>query len=364
MSVNQIGYEVDFLPVGEGEKSGDAIGFRFGNLLVDLAQQTVFVIDGGFKSSGQALVNHIRQYYKTNHVEVVVATHPDNDHASGLEIVLNEMDVDYLMMHKSWEHTKDISHLFEDGRVTDESVKRALRESLEETRTLELLAKEKKIEIVEPFYGITGYNNVLRVLGPTVAYYESLLPGYRGTPEPKQGVGAFTQFFKEAKEIVKKIAENWGFETLDDTGETSGENNSSAILLFTIAGESLLFTGDAGIPALLQAITWLQQEQFDFSKLSFIQVPHHGSQRNIGPSLLDILIGPKLAQEKKVKTAFLSVSPDGSPKHPAKKVTNAFLRRGAPVHATSGQAKCHFERAPDRGWIKSTALPFYQEVEE
>ncbi|HLE17462.1 MAG TPA: hypothetical protein VI728_04160, partial [Syntrophales bacterium] len=89
-----------------------------------------------------------------------------------------------------------------------------------------------------------------------------------------------------------------------------------------------------------------------------------GSQRNIGPSLLDILIGPKLAQEKKVKTAFLSVSPDGSPKHPAKKVTNAFLRRGAPVHATSGQAKCHFERAPDRGWIKSTALPFYQEVEE
>ena len=61
MSVNQIGYEVDFLPVGEGEKSGDAISFRFGNLLVDLAQQTVFVIDGGFKSSGQALVDHIRK---------------------------------------------------------------------------------------------------------------------------------------------------------------------------------------------------------------------------------------------------------------------------------------------------------------
>jgi len=351
------------MPVGGGEKSGDSICLRFGNLLSDPPEQTVFVIDGGFKDSGKALVDHIKKYYKTDHVNVVVSTHPDYDHASGLEIVLNEMDVDYLMLHKPWEHTENISYMFEDGRVTDESVKRVLRESLAESRTLETLAKKKGINIVEPFFGVHGYNT-LRVLGPTEEYYESLLPGYRGTPQPKQGIGTFAQFLREAKDTVKTIIENWGFETLNDTGETSAENNSSAILLFTIAGESLLFTADAGIPALSQAVFQLQQENFDFSKLKFIQVPHHGSQRNIGPSLLDILIGPKLSQEKKIKTAFLSVSPGGAPKHPAKKVTNAFLRRGTPVHATLGQAKRHFARAPDRGWSQSTALPFYQEVEE
>ena len=35
MNTNQIGYEIDFLAVGDGEKSGDAIALRFGNLLVD-----------------------------------------------------------------------------------------------------------------------------------------------------------------------------------------------------------------------------------------------------------------------------------------------------------------------------------------
>ncbi len=65
MNGNAIGYEVDFLPVGNGEKCGDAIAIRFGDLLADPPQQTVVVIDAGFKDSGTALVQHIRSYYKT-----------------------------------------------------------------------------------------------------------------------------------------------------------------------------------------------------------------------------------------------------------------------------------------------------------
>lgn len=136
-------------------------------------------------------------------------------------------------------------------------------------------------------------------------------------------------------------------------------------MLFTVAGESLLFTGDAGIPALSEAVARLQAERFDFSTLRFVQVPHHGSRRNIGPTLLNTLIGPKTTQPISIKTAFASVSPDGAPKHPAKKVTNAFLRRGAPVHATAGYTKRHHKNAPPRsGWASSVAVPFYNEVEE
>ena len=205
----------------------------------------------------------------------------------------------------------------------------------------------------------------MRVLGPTEAFYKNLLPGYRGTPEPKAGLTfAFGQLVEKAKETVKKIAENWGHETLDDTGETSAENNSSAIILFTIGEDSLLFTSDAGIPALSEAVGRLHADGFDFSKLKFVQVPHHGSKRNIGPTLLNTLIGPKTSQPTRIKTAFASVSPEGAPKHPAKKVTNAFLRRGAPVHVTAGSTKLHYRNAPGRGWINSTPLPFYNEVEE
>jgi beta-lactamase superfamily II metal-dependent hydrolase len=365
MDTNAIGYEVDFLPVGDGEKCGDAIALRFGTLLAEPPQQTVVVIDGGFKDSGAELVKHIRKYYKTEIVDAVISTHADNDHASGLETVFNEMKVAYLVMHLPWKHTQDTSHLFEDDRVTDESVKRALRESLENARTLEKLAIQKNIKIVEPFWGVTGFNKVMRVLGPTEEFYKSLLPGYRGTPEPKADLSyGFKRFIMEAKETVKKIAEDWGYETLDNTGETSAENNSSAILLFTISGESLLFTGDAGIPALSEAVERLQAEGFDFSTLKFVQLPHHGSKRNIGPMLLNTLIGPKTSQPITNKTAYVSVSADGAPKHPAKKVTNAFLRRGAPVHVTAGGKKCHRQNAPERGWANSIPLPFYNEVEE
>ena len=44
-------YQVDFLPVGDGAKSGDAIAMRFGNF-ANPQQTYVVVIDGGFQSSG------------------------------------------------------------------------------------------------------------------------------------------------------------------------------------------------------------------------------------------------------------------------------------------------------------------------
>jgi hypothetical protein len=54
-----MGYEIDFLPVGEGEDSGDAIALRFGSLFGPRSEQTVVVIDGGFKESAEGLVSHI-----------------------------------------------------------------------------------------------------------------------------------------------------------------------------------------------------------------------------------------------------------------------------------------------------------------
>jgi beta-lactamase superfamily II metal-dependent hydrolase len=164
---------------------------------------------------------------------------------------------------------------------------------------------------------------------------------------------------------VKKVLENWGKETLDDSGETSAENNSSTITLFHFNDEYLLFTGDAGIPALTQAVSLLESERFDFSKLKFIQVPHHGSQRNIGPSILNKIIGANVCQTK-IKTAFVSAAKDGEPKHPSKKVSNAFLRRGAPVFATQGKGLLHHSsNIPLRaGWISASSIQLYTEVEE
>jgi beta-lactamase superfamily II metal-dependent hydrolase len=360
-----MGYEIDFLPVGEGEQSGDAIVLRFGDLYGERSQQTVIVVDGGFKESGEELVKHVKKYYGTSRVDLVVSTHPDADHAGGLEVVLEELEVGRLWMHQPWNHTDDIARMFKDGRVTDDSVRKALRRSLDTARGLERLAEKKGIPLAEPFAGLTDDAGCLRVLGPTEDFYESLLPDFRGTPEPKEGVGVIKKVAAEVREIICKIAERWDFETLDDEGETSAENNSSTVLLLTVDGRTSLLTGDAGIPALINVADLLEAEASRISTLKFIQVPHHGSQRNVGPSVLDRLVGPKQSEDKKIMTSFVSASKGGAPKHPSKKVTNAFRRRGAPVCTSPRETMRHSENAPDReGWKTLTPLPFYNEVED
>jgi len=359
-----MGFEVDFLPVGNGEKSGDAIALRFGNLHGDRSEQHVVVIDGGFKESGEKLVGHIQEYYDTRSVDLVISTHPDNDHASGLEVVLEELQIGELWMHLPWNHTADIANAFTSGRVTDNSIREHLRRSLDTARGLEAIAGRKGIPIVEPFAGVSAWGDVLTVLGPTEEFYEDLIPLFRGTPEAKLS-SLLERALRGAAEIVKRVAETWGNETLDDSGETSPENNTSVILQFRFNNRSLIFTGDAGITALTLAADELDRLGFSRANLGFVQVPHHGSQRNVGPTILDRLVGPKLSNEEKRMTAFVSVASGAAPKHPSKKVTNAFRRRGAPVHATNRNTKWYYDDAPPRSdYSASTPLPFYEEVEE
>jgi beta-lactamase superfamily II metal-dependent hydrolase len=363
-----LGYEVDFLPVGEAQ-SGDAIALRFGNVFGERHEQVVVVIDGGFADTGKQVVEHLRKHYKTDRADLVVSTHPDADHAAGLETVLKECQVGCLWMHQPWNHADDITHMFKDDRVTANSVTEALRKSLDEARTLERIAQSRRIPIVEPFTGTRDASQSIVVLGPSLPFYQTLLTGFRGTPEPVvQPTGLFTKALRGAEEVIKRIAETWNIETLDDTGETSAENNSSTILFVAIGEKYLLFTADAGITALTQAVDLLVNAKIDLSKLSFIQVPHHGSKRNVGPTILNRLLGPKLSQGSNLRTAFVSVAKPEGEKHPSKKVLNAFRRRGAPVIATGGGSKCSYVNAPGwparDGWIVAEALPFYGQVEE
>jgi beta-lactamase superfamily II metal-dependent hydrolase len=375
-----MGHEVDFLAVGDGSKSGDAIALRFGNLYGERAEQAVIVIDGGFKDDGQKLIDLIKKYYgNTNIIDLVIATHTHGDHTAGLETILKEMQVNELWMHRPWDesHTNNISKWFTDGRVTDNSVREALRKSLDTARELEKIAIQKGIPIIEPFVGVCkdfGFGRI-DIAGPTKEYYESLLPDFSGTPESKtseSSYGLLERVLSEAKGFVKKIAESWGIETLDDSGETSAENNSSAITLLRVDDKHLLFTGDAGIPALTNAVDLLESSGITNEKYSFIQVPHHGSKQNVGQTILDRILGFKLPEEQKNTNkivAFCSCAKDGDPKHPAKKVMNAFKRRGAPVTPTQDRAKVYPCNNPNNAPIREEyspvdPLPFYDEVDE
>lgn len=363
-----MGFEIDFLPVGEGERGGDAIAVRWGNLRGERIEQKIIVIDGGTKESGIALVEHIKKYYKTTKIDYLFCSHPDADHASGLTEVINNLEVGVLCLHCPWEHAQDLKDMFQNGKITGTILKANLKKALEDAYELVKLAKQKNIRIYEPFADdFSDKNAEIIVLSPTRDFYSIMLANFRETPQPKQSVTLAERVVTAVKEAIQWVAENWGLETLANPQEndTSAENNSSVILILQFEGKRFLFTGDAGAEALSEAVKRATTLGIDFKTVNFIQVPHHGSKHNIGPSLLDILIGSKLQEPAQLKTAFVSVPKEGDPKHPSRKVVNAFIRRGAKVIATQGSTKVHYNDAPKRdGWSEAKPLPFYDKVAE
>lgn len=356
-----MGYEIDFLPVGNGEKSGDAIALRFGNLSGFRREQTVVVVDGGTKESGNALVDHIQKYYGTSRVDIVVSSHPDADHASGLEVVLEELDVGELWMHRPWTRSADLAHALRTGAAyRGHMLSERVVLSVRNAEALEKIAQRKGIPIIDPFAGHSDESGQLIVLGPSEDYYDSLLRDL-----DQQGASSRTGALSSLMEkAVNWVEEHWHIETLTDDGETSPRNNSSVILALEVEKSVSLLTADAGAPAIHKALDVVESAGVDPTSFKFVQVPHHGSKRNVGPTVLDRLLGPKSSDAVKRRTAFVSASKD-APKHPARKVTNAFLRRGTPVFSTEGRVTWHHHDAPPRkDFGPAKPLPFYDHVEE
>lgn len=349
-------YELEFLPVGNGDSSGDAIMARYG----EDGDYTIIVIDGGTKDSGQALVDHIRQHYQTDVIDYVVNTHPDQDHASGLSVVMEQLNVGELWIHRPWVHTAEIIHHFKDQRMTEESLKRRLKEKFSASYTLEEIAIQQGVKINEPYQG--SWIGNFHVMSPHRDWYlHELIPNFNKTPDAK--AVSETGALGKLAEGMRAIFESFDYETLKEDGETSADNESSTILYATFNEKGFMLTGDAGLQALNHANDYANTNGVDLSsQLKFIQVPHHGSRRNVAPSILNKILGPK-GQEQN-KTAFVSAGKH-STSHPRKVVINAFMRRGCKVIATQGSTKRHYNGMPEReGWSTAEPLKFSDEVED
>jgi beta-lactamase superfamily II metal-dependent hydrolase len=348
-------YEVDFLPVesenGPGSKSGDAIAVHFKR--ATNGEDMVIVIDGGFTAVGDDLADHIETRYGTRYVDLVISTHPDADHINGIARLLERLHIQELLLHQPKLHHPDISDF----------------SNIEAVENLLEVAEERLVTVTEPFTGLTRFENQLTILGPTREYYEELVAQH--IQEERSGTtmrAASTagRFIELAKGFLDRTLSNFPMETLTDDGETGPRNNSSVITLLQLDGQRLLFTGDAGIPALEAAASVYEQRIGSFSEfpLGFIQIPHHGSKHNVGPRVLDRILGPKGHPFSTSTTAFAS-SAKADEKHPSPKVINAFSRRGCSVSASEGRSITHYYKAPPRdGWSILIPLPPLQEDDD
>lgn len=264
-------------------------------------------------------------------------------------------------------HTKGTACLYKNGNLSDAGISAKLRKALSTARDVETAALRRGITIKEPFTGLQEDGGALVVLGPSQAYYESLLPQMSCTPDSilEQIIRyASRDLVLKAKDAYFSVRESWERDGIDDNPTpTSAENNSSVVSIFGFDGKYFLLTADAGIPALTGALNALNP-QWDLNQLTMMQVPHHGSRHNVGPTILDRILGPKLPASQHKRHAFVSVGKEPTTKHPSRRVLNAFTRRGATVWQHEGGTVTFHHEAPPRNWGQLTAQSFFTHVED
>lgn len=327
-------YEIDFLPVGDGERSGDAIALRYTPPGED---PIVGVIDAGFESCGEALVAHIHKYYDTNRVAFVISTHPDEDHINGMGIVMRELDVANLLVHRPALH----------GHPSNSGAKPA--------EELVKLAEAQNAKVIEPFAGVNGFGNSLLIAGPTQAFYETTLDEQTQTTKstPKRSLAA--RYGAPVLAEIRKALSHFPIERdFDDAGGTNPRNNSAAIVSLMIDGEHKLFTSDAGIPAITPALDYLDGQGRMADRPSLFTLPHHGSRHNLDLETIERILGDHTDSHRGLAVASVSEAS----KNPSPRVANAAGRRGYRVLTTSGKALCdNSSDAPMRnGWVPAVPL--------
>ncbi|SEI89284.1 ComEC/Rec2 family competence protein [Frateuria terrea] len=350
-------FEIDFLPVGDGEHCGDAIAMRWR----EGDTHRVLVYDGGTAEYGRKLAEHIGTYYGTDHIDYLVNSHPDNDHAAGLVHLVENLSVGEVWMHRPWEYSTQIRQYFHDGRMTDTSLRERLQKKMSAAYRLEHAALKRNIPVYEPFAGTTV--GIFQVLSPgRTRYIHELVPAFEKTPQLK------VESVLETAERITMEDQNsaWESEYLPSNVSTSAENESSAILYAHYDRRGYLLTGDAGVASLAAAADFAAAQGIQLpAQLTFVQIPHHGGRHNVSTEVLNRIVGcPVPETNRPTRMAFVSASKK-APKHPKRSVTNAFIRRGFQVAQTKGtRIRFRVGMPPREGYGALSYVPFAQEGDE
>jgi hypothetical protein len=324
-------YEIDFLPSrgrsADGAKGASAITVRF---TVDGEDdEAVVVIDGGDTRTGEAIVDHVRTYYDSGRVDLVIATRTSAEgQLAGLSVVLDRLEVRELMIHQPRRHGADESTPGELDAV-DELVGAARRQG---------------VTITEPFTGAFRFNGQIAILGPSQSYYERVVTDAVVSSDAGGDDGR----------LLGRALRRLHVDGFAEREQAPIGDDRSVVTMIQVGGHRLLFTGDAGAGALGEALDFYESwyGEFDAMPLRFFQAPHHGNPKVLGSAVLDRVFGTTRAPQGDGCAVFIS-SAGGEQGQASPKLISALNRRGCAVSATDGRAACHaFEAPPRPEWLK------------
>ncbi len=305
------GIEIDMLNLGDAD-----------SILVskwDAGGVTRILIDGGYRKDAETVQNFLDSM-GILHIDHLVCTHIHDDHAGGLvELVEGRrFSIGNAWMHIPTNHVDGARVQNSLSRAKAAGLKRAMyvEASLKTVHDLQFALLKRGIFPVEPFlFDQIGF---MKVCSPSRELYEEKLLQFAN----------FDEFTKSAMLLEKQdlginisdgVRSAFNLEPdLLDSPITDPENEASIVLGTEFNGSTILLTADAGVEAF-----GIATANFDLTNLTFMQIPHHGSRRNITKSLINYF---------SPKCAFVSAA--GNVKHPRRAVINAFKEAGSLVYST------------------------------
>jgi beta-lactamase superfamily II metal-dependent hydrolase len=296
------------------------------------------LIDGGCEADARI----VRDFFRSRDYRVfyaAVCTHLHNDHSAGLIRLLQDSTLTFV---SGWMH--NIRHHISDGDLRRASrgtsaESEAIRQIVKTTDELACAFSSRGLAPSEPFAGRTiSYFPHLVILGPDEGFYTRTLEEFAEIelppPLPSQFFGNSASLLGEAPSppfsfyarilsqpqpvtpLSAMLAGALSDSAVKKRPVTQLFNNTSTIIGSSFAGWKLLFTADAGSDALDQVpATW--------NDLTWMQVPHHGSEGNLSQKNIERFC-PKYA----------CVSAKGDLSHPSRAIVNALVKVGAQVAST------------------------------
>jgi beta-lactamase superfamily II metal-dependent hydrolase len=338
-------FVIDFLYVGDGDAI--VIWARSPN-----DADYVFFVDGGNIGDGEKVIQHyktwIKPHLQNKRAIGFINTHPHADHINGLIEIIeglgNEMSFGIYndpvecitqehknRIHRSYmrKEDPDITHLYE---------------TFEQVEKLNTLCEKFQLKRYNAYAeDINFFNGAFRILSPSKDFYVNLVQYFTDVDFLK--TIDFTKKFtaiNEAEEDTKPCA------IVDEKNDASPENLTSIVIQLTDSKNlKYILTGDAGV----DAFDYMENEGFDNTNIRFVQLPHHGSRRNISTKWIS-----------KFNPNFYLASAEGNSKHPRKAVINC-IKRNLPnckvysTHTSKNTLSCttNKEMFPDRNW--GSAIP-------
>jgi beta-lactamase superfamily II metal-dependent hydrolase len=339
-------FVIDFLYVGDGDAI--IIWAREPN-----KADFIFFLDGGNTGNGQKVVEHfntwIKPHLQSNHIVGFINSHPHEDHINGLLEIIDKLDgtIKFAIYNDpveciSTEHKERIHEAFLDGEDADIT---HLYETFEQVEKLNNYCEKRSIRRYTAYSDENNFlNGALRILSPSKDFYVNLVQYFSDVDFLK-----VVDFSKKTLAVITGDEDTKPCVIVDEADDASPENLTSTVIQLTDSeNRKYILTSDAGV----DSFDYMESEGFDTSNIRLVQLPHHGSRRNINTRWLT-----------QFNPSFYIVSAEGNVQHPRRAVINCIKRNltSCKIYSTHTNKDVisyttNTQVFPDRHWESATPL--------